>query len=109
MESDSKIKDMREALPPDTNGAKRNFIETAQSIDWLMPLRQHPFATVGISAAIGAVAAANPKTVDVASRFIRTLIPLVEKGANAFLQAQAAKITDQSKSECSTIDPEGVH
>jgi|GEM_PF-4775584 len=99
MDSEPKAKDMREVFQDDPDQAKRNLLETARSIDWLAPLREHPFATVGISAALGAVAAANPKTVTLASGLVSRLMPLVEKTASVFLQAQIAKAAVKSETE----------
>lgn len=64
---------------PSSDVAKRNLLDTASSIDWLAPLRTHPFATVGVSAALGAIVASNPKSIAQATRFAGALLPVVEK------------------------------
>lgn len=51
--------EIADAVDPDLEVSltKQRFLESARSVDFLEPLRRHPFVTVATAAAIGVVAA----------------------------------------------------
>jgi hypothetical protein len=101
--------EIADAVEPDLDVSlsKQRFLESARAIDFLAPLRRHPFVTVATAAAIGVVAAspAVARAVPVAKASIRKSGLLSQIAQQALTQLAARWAQRRAQQATNEVEP----
>lgn len=101
--------EIADAVDPDLEVSltKQRFVESARAIDFLEPLRRHPFVTVATAAAIGVVAAspAVARAVPFAKASLRKS-GLISKIAQQAIIQLTARFAQRRTPSASDAEPE---